>query len=206
MSDYPVIADVGETLKKFLWERFRADDRIYPDIIGAEDDIALLPPDHPDVGTTKKLSVYLYRLVENTYLRNRQREAQTGSPGILDYPPLTMDLYYIVTPDTGDRQMDHLLVGKVLQVLYDHGTISGSVLTGASLEGTDTRLRVVLSSPNFDESIQLWQAFSGKSFKLSLCYLVTPIAINSSRDIEVQRVLQLGENWEQVSAGSVPNG
>jgi hypothetical protein len=59
-------------------------------------------------------------------------------------PPLTLDLYYLITPlltDAADRQ---IVLGKVMQVLYDRPSLeapdlAGSLATATSPHGSHTR-------------------------------------------------------------------
>lgn len=185
MSDYIVIADVGDTLKKLLWEDMKNDPRIYPAIIDSEDDITLSSPQ--DTNDTGKLSLFLYKVTENAYMKNRERE-RNDSVG-LKWVPLFLDLYYLITPRAEERRKDHILLGKTMQVFHDNGSIRGSALTG-SLEGGDTELRVVLHSLSFDHMMQLWQSFSEKNFKLSICYQVTPVRIDSRLDMKSTPVVR----------------
>lgn len=194
MSDYPVIADVGETLKKLLWEHIRSDNKIYPDIISAEDEITLASPADLETGNSKKLSLYLYRIMENQFLKNQ--EMTNNDPKKNETNPLAIDLFYIITPGTEDRRKDHILLGKVMQVFHDHAVVRGSILKGESLSGSDVQLRLVFYSLPFEEIIQLWQSFSEKSFHLSVCYQVTPVRIDSTRELEVKRVVEKRDQYE----------
>jgi len=196
MSDYIVIADVGETLKKLLWENIETDSRIHPDIIDSEDDITLFSPEEMDTGDTKKLSLFLYQITENSYLKNQ--EMQSTNSAMLKYVPLALDLFYLITPKTNDRKKDHILLGKVMQIFYDNAIVKGSILQG-SLKGTTEELRITLYSLPFEEMIRLWNSFSEKSFKLSVCYQVTPVKIDSTRKIEAKRVVEKEAGYYQMS-------
>ncbi len=179
-----VIADVGDTLRKLLWESMRHDPKIYPAIIDSEDDITLSSPqDNSEAG---KLSLFLYQVSQNPFLKNK--EMQGIGPESLRYPPTILDLFYLITPLADERKKDHILVGKVIQVFHDNAIIKGSGLVG-SLEGTIEELRVVMHTLPFDQLLQLWQSFSEKSFTLSVCFQVTPVKIDSSRETETRRVI-----------------
>lgn len=182
MSNYDVFADIGETLKKLLWENFEADLAI-TDIIGSEEEITLDSPDEMEEG--KKLSLFLYQLVENGHLKNREMNALNTDR--LQYPPLAVDLLFLVTCSTEDRKKDHLLLGKIMQVFNDHAVLKGSELKGG-LNGTDQEFRLVFHTLPFEETMNLWQSFREKSFKLSVCYRVTPIEIDSTRQKDIVRV------------------
>jgi hypothetical protein len=201
MSDYSVIADVGETLKKLLWENIRNDNKIYPDIIASEDDITLSSPAEQEAGNSKKLSLYLYRVIENQFLKNQ--EIQNNDPKKIESIPLALDLFYIITPASEDHKKDHILLGKVMQVFFDNAIVRGAILKGDALRGTSEQLRLVLYSLPFEEIIQLWQSFSEKSFQLSVCYQVTPVRIDSTREIEAKRVVEKRGEYYQKSVKKV---
>ncbi len=188
MSDYSVILDVGNTLKTVLWDHMDADGRIHGPILNSKNEITLASPDKLQTGSDEKLSLYLYRIIENPFLKNR--EMQSNDPLKINDAPLTLDLFYLVTPGSGDIEKDQLLLGKVMQVFHDNIVIAGSVLEGDALRGAVEKLRLQLYPLPFEESVNLWQSFSAKSFQLSVCYQVTPITIDSLRERSAQRVTE----------------
>jgi len=200
MSDYPVIADVGNTLKKLLWENIKNDAKVNK-IIEAEANITLESPAEMQTDSNKKLSLYLYRIVENQFLKNQ--EIPNNDPKKIESNPLAIDLFYLITPATNLREQDHILLGKVMQVFHDHAVVRGLILTGDTLAGSDVQLRLVFYSLPFEEIIQLWQSFSEKSFHLSVCYQVTPIRIDSTREIEAKRVKEKRDEYYQESVKKV---
>ena len=185
MSDYNVIADIGETLKKILWENFEADPNLYPLIIDSEEQITLFSPDEMDEGNPKKLSLFLYQVTENGHMKNR--EMITVNSRTHQYPPLAVDLLFLVTCNTDDRKKDHILMGKVMQVFHDHAVLKGSILRG-SLEGKEAEFRLIFNGLPLEETMNLWQSFREKSFKLSVCYRVAPVEIDSTRQKGAERV------------------
>lgn len=204
MSDYSVIADVGGTLKALLWDNIRVDDRIFPGIIGSENEItSSLPGETPGSDITK-LALYLFRITENSFLKNR--DMQNNDPLRLHQTPLGVDLFYLIIPGCENREMDHLLLGKVMQVFYDNSVVRGSALRGNALEGKDEQLRLYFYSLPFEEMLQLWQSFSEKSFKLAVCYQVSPVIIDSTLETEAKRVVQKEDRTHQKPMGEKENG
>jgi len=183
MSDYTAIADVGETLKKLLWDNIK-EDKTAKSIIESEDQITLSSPEK--IESDKKLSLFLYQVAENAYLKNQ--EMQSANSTRLKYPPLSVNLFYMVTPHTQNREKDHIIVGKVMQIFYDNSILRGSILQG-SLAGDE--LKLILNSLSMDELSKIWNVMSkSKPFKLSVCYEVTPVRIESMREREVKRVIE----------------
>lgn len=196
MSDYAAIADVSDTLKKLLWEKMKTDPKIYPDIIGSENDIDLSSPEKMGEGDNKKLSLFLYQIMECPYLKNQEMPRVDSAK--LKHVPLILVLYYLITPNTEDSKKDHILVGKVMQIFHDNAVVKGSILQGC-LAGTLEEIRIAIYSLPFEEMIHLWQSFSEKSFKLSVCYQITPVEIESTREIEAKRVVEKEAGYYQVS-------
>ncbi len=183
MSDYSAIADIGETLKKLLWENF-AGDLTITEIVGSEAQITLLSPDEMDEGSSK-ISLFLYQITENSHMKNQEMMAVNN--GTLQYPPLTVDFLFLVTCHTDDRSTDHLLMGKIMQIFHDQAVLKGSTLKG-NLAGSQEEFRLVFYTLPFEETINLWQSFREKSYRLSVCYRVTPVQIDSTRQKEMARV------------------
>lgn len=201
MSDYSIIKDVGNTLITLLWDHIETDTRIYDEVLGTKTEITLASPEKLEISTQntqptdKKLSLYLFRILENPFLKNR--EMQTNGPRQLNDVPLTLDLFYLVTPDTGDIESDQLLLGKVMQVFHDNAIIGGSLLEGDALRGSFEKLRLQLYPLPFEEAINLWQSFSARSFQLSICYQVTPVSIDSARQEKTQRVVEKDDRYNR---------
>ena len=178
MSKYTVIAGVGDTLVNVLWTEMQNDTDVnLTNIINSEDNISLESPydlDHENQGSAK-LSLYLYRVAEDAY--NKNDPSVPGNGARLRKPPLALDLHYLVTPRLGTAREHHIVLGKVLQVFYDRCDLQGADLAGL-LQDTDAQLRVILNPDTLEETTRIWQAM-GMSYRLSVCYLVRVVLIDS---------------------------
>ena len=187
IADFAVIADVGETLIELLKENMK--DLITPD------SIMLISPGDIEGNDNVRLSLFLYQVTENAHLKN-QEMMNIGSTGLKN-PPLTFDLYYMLTshPSTGIQDKtertkeEHSVLGKAMQVLNDNSLLKGSVLRGSLAENNE-ELRMTLTTLNLDDMTKIWTTFQDKLFRPSLCYLVTPVKIDSSREKQVKRVVE----------------
>ena len=196
MSDYMAIADVGETLVELLRGNMQ-------DLIPA-DSIALVSPGEIEGKDNIRLSIFLYQVGENIHLKNLEMEKMGSSR--LKAPPISLDIYYMLTsyPSSGiqDRtertREEHSILGRAIQVLHDNTILTGSVLKG-SLSAHDTILHVIGTSMSLDDMSKIWSTFKEKSFRPSVCYLVTPVKIESSREKKVSRVT--GDQHPQTPAG-----
>ena len=153
-------------------------------IITSESQITLSPPGETVSGDM--LSLFLYRVIENEYLRNEEMLVDNATK--LKYPPLSLSLFYLVTPHTSSRENDHILLGKVMQVFNDHAILRDSALH-ESLKGE--RLRIILHPLSIDDFNKIWNVVAqSKAYKLSLSYEITPVRIDSLRRREVKRVIE----------------
>lgn len=187
MSDESRISSVGETLVTLLRQNMT-------DISNPEDAIILYSPGELGAETTR-LMLFLYAIKENEHLKNQS--LQNLDATMSRYPPLTVDLYYMLTayPSSEEDKTErtkgiHRLLERAMRIFYDNSILKGDVLKGG-LENTDIELRLILTFLPLEEQTQIWTS-SGDSalYRLSVCYLVTPVEIASMRDFEVHRVVE----------------
>lgn len=193
MSDYGAIADVGETLIGLLRDNME-------DLI-PKDSIILASPGEIDAKDNVRLSLFLYQIIENAHLKNQM---QVTYPSKITFPPQFLELYYMLTSHVSSAEQDktekaleeHRVLGRALQVLHDNSILSGSLLKG-TLDKSD-ELHITLTSLSLDDLTKIWTTFAGKPFKSSVCYVVTPVRIDSAREISVQRVVSKEVDYMQM--------
>jgi len=186
MSDYRAIADIGETLIELLRDNMQ-------DLIPRRQSIVMASPGEIEENDDVRLSLFLYQVLENVHLKNR--DMQIKDPKTLVFPPVALDLYYMLTSypsgvqDISERtKEEHSILGRVIQILNDNAVLTGSVLKGGlARNGHD--LHITLSPLSLDDMTKMWTTFPGKTFRSSICCLVTPVIIDTKREITVQRVL-----------------
>ncbi len=189
MSDFTVIGDVGETLKKLL-----EDD---PWIgISPRPEITFKSPKEvkDDSGSSNKVSLYLYHIQENSYLKNTEPVKTNDS--LIKIPPLSLDLYYLITPYSDDKTQEKYILGKVMQIFHDNAILTGTVLQG-SLSGTDNELKIIFSPVSLDDLTKIWSAFQDVAYRLSVTYMVTPVRIDSTVTEAVSRVISKDTTYSQ---------
>src|SRR4051794_26878180 len=98
MGNYTALAEVGESLASVLAQELLAD-RQLGDLMDNENRISLESPFDLRDNDSVRLSIYLYRIVEDASTKNQF--PTPGNGGRLRKPPLTLDLHYLVTPLVG---------------------------------------------------------------------------------------------------------
>lgn len=204
MSNYKVIADVDETLKKLLLLTLKNESSIVTPIITDEKQITFESPSKllSDTEPNKDgLSLFLYRIVENGDMKNRPSAPIDANR--FRYPPLSLNLFYLITPltkgdeNTESAQKDHILLGQTMRVFYDKAIITGSELQG-TLADTAEELRIILNPISMEDMTKLWSAFM-RPYHLSASYEVKVIYIDSERETEADRVRRKRLEFTQMS-------
>jgi hypothetical protein len=176
MSDYTVIADLGDSLVSVLFSELNSDPQI-SGLIDSADRISLESPADLENNNSVRLSMYLYRILENPYMKNRFPVEGTG--GKLRKPPLTLDLYYLLTPLVGSPREQQIVLGKSMQILYDRAILQGGDLSdGLGTSGEEIRL--VLNPVSLEELTRVWQALE-ISYRLSVCYIARVVIVDSEQ-------------------------
>jgi hypothetical protein len=191
VSDYKVIAEVGESLANIFWEEISAD----PDLsilISDPSLISLQSPAAPELDNDPTLlSIYLYRITEDPFSKNNYAAPGTGT--MLRKAPMAMDLSYLITPLLKEPRDQQIVLGKVMQTLYDRPTLEGTDLAG-SLGTSGEEVRAIFNPVTLDEITQVWQALE-VSYRLSVCYTIRVTMLDSTRQTGTPRVLQSDRSY-----------
>lgn len=140
--------------------------------------------EHPS--EDNKLCIYLYQISENVYMKNREPERFGESR--VGYPPLYLDLYYILVPYSKRKSHERLILGTAIKILANHPVLNEGLLQG-NLEKTDHAIRLLFNSLTLDDLTKIWSAFQTTGYHLSVSYLVTPVPVEIALETTFQRVV-----------------
>jgi len=140
-----------------------------------------------DTGSAK-LSLFLYQVQANPYLKNREMEAIQETS--LRRVPLMLDLYYLVTPLSPEPDTALKYLESVMLTFHDYAVLKGPDLSPTLVDAGNEVIRIVPHHLSLEEINQLWGVFPNKAYQLSMAYLVTPIEIPSTRTLPVTRVVE----------------
>src|SRR5437764_1006145 len=133
MSSSTVIGDVTSTLEQLLKERQRPRGTFVVTLDS--------PADAKVDSGTPTVNLSLFRVEENEFAHNEEWEA-VGTD-VLHYPPLTLSLYYLLTPLAENKLDEQRVFGEAMRVLYDVSVVDPSLLKGV-LENSQEELKVDL--------------------------------------------------------------
>ncbi len=132
-----------------------------------------------------RLNLYLYQVLENEFSKNRPWP--TLPSGELRYPPLALDLYYLLTPYASDTSSAHHVLSHAMKVLHENSIISGGQLA-ESLRLTVEQLAIVLCPMQLEELTRIWNSLQ-TPYRLSVVYEVRIVLLESDIERDASRVL-----------------
>jgi hypothetical protein len=186
VSHYKVIADVGQTLVNLIWEAINNDQDL-KDLINSPNLISLeSPAEHQENNDQALLSVYLYRITEDPFLKNQPSVEGTG--GRIRKAPMALDLYYLITPLLKAPRDQQIVLGKVMQIFYDRPMLDGPETGGTALADSGEVVRIVFNAVPLQEVSWVWQALE-TPYRLSVSYAVRVTLLDSTEEQLQQRVL-----------------
>ncbi len=134
-------------------------------------------------GSFQKINLYLYQVLENAPTKNQPPIALDD--GTLQYPPLTLQLYYLLTPYASDVPSAHKVLGHAMRVFYDNAIVSEAGLPEPVRLVTD-KLAIVLLSTKLEDLTRIWNALQ-TPYRLSVCYEVRVVPIESTLTRDISR-------------------
>jgi hypothetical protein len=184
VSNYTVISDVSEGLKQILFTEF-SKDAVIRNVVGTSDAaIVFTNPTQTAQNSSNRLSLWLYQITENEFLKN-QPPARGSSADTIQFPPLPLNLHYLITPFAATGQADLLLLGKTMQVLHENAMV---LLNDPARELAE-ELRVVLCSLQLDQLSRIWEALR-EPYRLSVTYEVRVTRVDSQHATTTPRVIE----------------
>ena len=181
MATAEVIRDVGNTLIFAL----RAG--VDPAVV-APANIRVATPDefkNLDALTEPSISLFLYRTAINDVVRNSPRRVLPD--GTTTRPLLPLDLCWLITPWAPVTSDEHLMVGHVMQALYDRAELGPTELQGSSWAPGDS-LQIVLESLPMEDHYRIWDT-SGIPYRLSLTYMTRVIGLEPKERVAAPPVV-----------------
>lgn len=118
------------------------------------------------------------------------------------FPSTYLSLYYMITAYSLSNvkfrsSQEHIILGKVIQVLKDYGHLLSGKFRG-SREAVNYSVKMDMLSPDINEKVRL-RNMHEKTERLSLYYKVSPIEIESTRIKKIQRVTSVDMRFNNIN-------
>jgi len=145
------------------------------------------PLDDPDAAGAA-LILFLYRVMPNANLRNRERRVlDTSAPPqvVVFRDSLPLDLYFLITVGTRPGQSEEPLLralGYAMRELQGDPDLTGAVVNHETVH-------VSLEPLSTDEVSRVWNLFPAANYRTSVAYLASPVWIDPAQPpLEAARV------------------
>lgn len=191
MSNYLAISGVTETLKKLLKNQME----------GKGITVSSGPPDLEPKTKVKRVNLFLYKVVENAYLKNQEIPGE-GYPAAYGHPPLSLVLYYLLTalPDIDQYNKDydlavHEILGDAMRVFHDYPILTDSMeippppgrkLLYTSLQNQFEKIKITFEPLDTEELTKIWMGLNS-AYRLSVGYAVSVVQIESKKPRRLAR-------------------
>jgi Pvc16 N-terminal domain len=193
MSSYLVLSDVSKALRDVLWDAYK-DDALITSVVGSEAAIVFTNPTQTAQDASNRMSLWLYQITENEHLKNQPPQRVQGNNNFTE-TPLALNLYYLITPFAPSGELDHLLLGKTAQVLYDNAIIQ----LRNSADNVAEELKITFCRLSLEELTRIWEALR-EPYRLSVCYQIRVARIESQHVTQKARVVGVSRDY-----GNIPD-
>jgi hypothetical protein len=191
-----VILEASRFLRHTLWLGL-SEDPTTRQHVQFETNIVLSNPAQPvGANVVRRLSLWLYQVVLNEHLRNAPNIRVTDDRE--RYPPLGLNLMYLLTPSTGSDEGDQLVLGRAMQILHDQSILQ---MQSQQSPGEGEEFHVYLAQRTIEELAEVWEAMQ-QPYRLSVCYEVRSVRIRSQRELRGARITDRVSDFDPVGAGT----
>ena len=159
-------------------------------------DVTILAPD--EQGSGRRVNLFLYKIMENSFLRNQDWTVRAEAPNQLVGAPLSLNLFYLLTPYAPNDQLTgnataHQILGEAMRVFYENAVVPKSYLD-PGLQDAREQLQITSNALDPEELSRIWTTFS-QPFRLSVLYQVHTVQLDrlpASQRPMPKRVRQVG--------------
>lgn len=152
--------------------------------------------DPTEAAQSDAVSVWLYQVQPDEFSRNAPppilAEA-TVTGGTVSrrirsaVPPFGVNLYYLITPLTGNIDSDQEVLGRILLNIHESPVLR---IVEPDL-GEDEQIRISLPADPLEERLHLWDSLKSKPYRLSFICLLRTARLFSSLTVAEAPVLGL---------------
>ncbi len=183
MSNFEAIAEVSETLNNLLKENMN---------MGEELVITLTSPDETVQTDKHRLNIYLYHISENSFFKNQPFIPKKGDLSKKQYPSLSLNLFYMITPFAAapatEPQEAQKVLGQAMRIFHENSIVPEDYLQG-DLKGSAEEIKLILNPVSLDDMTKIWNSLT-KPFRLSVCYEVSVIQISSIFEVPSAKLVE----------------
>jgi Pvc16 N-terminal domain len=193
VSSYKVILEVSKLLQATLWNGFASDNAL-TQYVASQDAIVLVNPADAASQGNYKVSLWLYQVQQNEFLRNQPPLRVPQRDDEIQFQPLVLNLYYLLTPSTESVEGDQMVLGRSMQIFNDNAIL---LLQSQEDPGVSQELRLSMCQRDLRELAEVWEALQ-QPYRLSVCYEIRVTQIESARRERTGRVRERANAFQNL--------
>ena len=147
-----------------------------------------------DMGTT--LSIFLYRVTINEYLRNVGRAHEPSGNGNM---PLAVDLNYLMTVWANSALAEHSILAWAMRQLHLHPVLDISSLSPEADWTPGDIIQLIPAELSTEDIMRIWDALE-PPFRLSVSYIARVVRIDADTISEARPVVATRYSWTEREA------
>lgn len=172
MAKYTIISDIGKGILELLR------DKLVPEPVDSAEKIGICDP--------KERGGYIVGIHPYDIREDLSGAAKDGAKVLPDGsqqdPPAMIELYYVISvsskAEAESKALDEAkIIGKIIQVIKDNPVIPPRYMP-SNMGMPVENVPISMLPLNMEEKVKVWTMF-GESYKLSVFYVVGPIALDS---------------------------
>ena len=171
MAKYTIISDIGKGILELLR------DKLVPEPVDSAEKIGICDPKERGGYI---VGIHPYDIRED--LSGTGKEPTTLPDGTQQDPPAMIELYYVISvsskAEAESKALDEAkIIGKIIQVIKDNPVIPPRYMP-SNIGMPVENVPISMLPLSMEEKVKVWTMF-GESYKLSVFYVVGPIALDS---------------------------
>jgi len=166
-------------------------------------EVTALPPDRIETGDTEpnRINLFMYMATHNAGWHNEQHPTHNARGERVSYPPLALDLHYLMTVYGSEEMHQDILLGYGMHLLHEIPVLTRNMirrsidppagtfntlpphLRSLATSGLADQIEMIKITPetlNTEELSKLWTAFGAK-YRPNAAYKVTVVLIQSEK-------------------------
>jgi hypothetical protein len=161
-----------------------------------------------------RLYVFLYNIAEDAFSKNSRGEYRSGARLFSFKAPLTLNLYYMLTPfsapsssttaEPPQRVQAHTMTALATRAFYDNALVNPKYFPANTVLG-ESQVRISSVQMNLEEITKIWSSFN-KPFRMSVCYEVSVVQIRSEETPKEVHVVERAAFPTGASSSGVSSG
>jgi hypothetical protein len=166
-------------------------------------EVTVLPPDRIETGDSEpnRINLFMYMATHNSGWRNEQQPTHSARGERVSYPPLALDLHYLMTVYGSEEMHQDILLGYGMHLMHEIPVLTRNMirrsidppastfntlpphLRSLATSGLADQIEMIKITPetlNTEELSKLWTAFGAK-YRPNAAYKVTVVLIQSEK-------------------------